>query len=159
MLFSLGRMCFECTLLFKIFIRFIHFTFCVGVLATCMSVCHVGAWCHRRPEEGTALAVWLWVVVNQHGKEGWNHSSGVESASVCMLGSCFSPSIRIGSGGRRKLPLSFLSPFSVRVSNKIPSVGWCPQHSWYVVFPLSVISGNTPSCLPPSGQCLLCVLI
>ena len=58
----------------------------MGVLATCVSVCHVGAWCHRRPEEGTALAVWLWVVVNQHGREGWNHSSGVESTSVCIAG-------------------------------------------------------------------------
>lgn len=55
-LFSLGHMCFECTLLFKFFIRFIHFTFCVGVLTTYMSGCHVGAWCHRRSEEGTACS-------------------------------------------------------------------------------------------------------
>lgn len=80
MVFSLGRMCFECTLLFKIFIRFNHFTFCVGVLATCMSVCHVGAWCHRRSEEGNRVLWpcdygWLWTsMVGKGGitAQGWN---------------------------------------------------------------------------------------
>lgn len=99
---------------------------------------------------------WLWTSMLGKGgitAQGWNPLLSVS------LGSCFSPSIRTGSGGRRKLPLSFLSSLFVCVSNKTPSVGWCPQHSWHVVFPLSAISGNTPSCTPPTGQCLPCFLI
>lgn len=132
-------MCFECTLLFKLFIRFIHllyvWVFWLHVYLFAMWV--LGA----KGDQKRAL----WMVVNQHGREG----IGVGPASVCIIGKLLSTFHQNRKHKeKRLLPLSLLSPFSVCVSNKIPSVGCCLQHAWYVFFPLSTISGNTLSCTP-----------
>lgn len=75
-LFSLWCMCFECTLLFKLFIRFIHllyvWVFWLHVYLFAMWV--LGA----KGDQKRAL----WMVVNQHGREG----IGVGPASVCIIG-------------------------------------------------------------------------
>lgn len=98
-LFSLWYMYFECTLLFKFFIRFIHVSLCVGVLATCMSVCHLGAWCQRGWIRRGHCILWncsyRWLWSSVVGKaQGWDQLLSVS------LESCFSPFIRMGSRER-----------------------------------------------------------
>lgn len=87
MVFSLGRMCFECTLLFKI-IFLLDLFILLSVWVFWLHACLCAMWVLGATEDQKrvlrALALWLWMVVNQHSREGWNHSTGVESTSVCI---------------------------------------------------------------------------